>query len=126
MASKLFDQLASIWQSDEELTTEVRPDSVYMANRFLSLHPAGFLAAYECNKAHGLPEWAALPFLKHSTPKMKAPFNKYPKQLVAGVKLNDRGKMAVERLCKKFNISEAHGIQTYTLLKMQGVNVEAD
>lgn len=125
MASQLFEQVSMVWENNKGITTATKPDSVYMTNRFLSLSPDGFLAACDCNRLHGLPDWAALPFLKYATPKMRAPRNKYPKKVVEGKKLTDKKKAALKRICKKFNISEFHGMQVVGLLEMQGFKLES-
>ena len=125
MASHLFEQVGMVWENSKSITTKTKPDSVYMTNRFLSLHPDGFLAACDCNRMQGLPEWAALQFLKFSTPKRSAPRNKYPKKLVEGKKLTDKKKVTLRRICKKFNVSEFHGLQIVGLLEMQGFKLES-
>ncbi|RLG72155.1 MAG: hypothetical protein DRO23_10860, partial [Thermoprotei archaeon] len=115
-----------VWSSSGSITTKTKPNSVYMTNRFLSLDINGFLAASDCNRMHGLPEWAALPFLKCSTPTMAPPRNKYPKKLVQEKKLSDKKKLTLKRICRKFNVSEFHGKQIVQLLEMQGFSLDAN
>ena len=126
MANDLFDQLNDVWKQSGNITTKTKPSSVYMTNRFLSLDPDSFLAASDCNRIHGLPEWAALPFLKYATPKGNAPRNTYPKKLTEGKKLTDKKKLALKRICTKFNVSDFHGMQIYQLLEAQGFRLEAN
>ena len=121
----LFDQINAVWGSDSTLTSKTKPSSVFMTNRFISLSPDGFLAASDCNRMYGLPEWAALPFLKYSTPEMDAPRNTYPKKLVQEKKLTDKKKLTLKRVCKKFNVAEFHGMQIVKLLEMQGFVLDA-
>ncbi len=125
MASKLFEQINDVWGRSASITTKTKPDSIYMTNRFLSLDPDGFLAASDCNRAHKLPDWAALSFLKYATPKKRAPRNTYPKKLTAGKKLTDKKKVALQRVCRRFNVTEFHGLQIMGLLEQQGFKLEA-
>ena len=122
--SPLFDQIKAVWESSPALTTNTKPESLYMVNRFLSLDPDGLLAAIDCNRAHGLPEWAALQFLKYSTVKKPSPYNKYPKKLVKSKKLTPKQQKALEKVCGHFAISEFHGTQVMSLLEQQGVKLE--
>jgi len=124
MASNLFDQINLVWESDRSITTKTKPDSVYLTNRFLSLDLDGFLAAIDCNRMIGLPEWAALPFLKYATPERTPPRNKYPKKLV-GPKLTDKKKVTLQRICTRFNVAEFHGMQIVKLLELQGFKLDA-
>ena len=124
MSSKLFDQLASVWERDKSITTKTKPDSVFMTNRFLSLDLDGFLAASDCNRMKNLPEWATLPFLKYATPERSSPYNKYPKKLV-GPKLSDKKKVTLQRICTRFNVEEFHGMQIVKLLELQGFKLDA-
>lgn len=124
--NKLFEQIEAVWKSSPELTTETKPDSIYMASRFISLSPHGFLAASELNKLRNLPPWASLPYLKYSTPTRPAPRNKYPKKLVEAPKLSERRKRALSNICRKFNVKAYHGSQIMILLEQQGFVLEAD
>ncbi len=124
-SSKLFEQINAVWENSPSITTKTKPDSIYMTNRFLSLDPDGFMAASDCNMAHKLPEWAALPFLKYSTPKKNAPRNKYPAKVVEGKKLTEKKKIALKLLCTKFNVAEFHGMQIMKLLEQQGFILES-
>lgn len=124
MGSKLFDQLNAVWESRESITTKTKPDSLYMTNRFLSLDPDGFVAAVDCNRMVGLPEWAALSFLKYAIPKRVPPRNKYPKKLV-GPTLTEQKKLTLKRVCKKFNVADTHGLQIVKLLEQQGIILDA-
>ena len=125
MGSKLFDQVNAVWESDKSITTKTKPDSVYMTNRFLSLSIEGFLAASDCNRIKNLPDWAALSFLKFSTPTQSAPRNVYPKKLTQEKKLTDKKKLTLKRICRRFNVSEFHGRQIVKLLEMQGFTLDA-
>ena len=124
MASKLFDQINDVW-TGRGIDTSTKPDSIFMVNRFVSLNAKGFLAAVDANRLVRLPKWAALPFLKYSTPNCNAPRNKYPKKLAVAPKLNDKKKLALKRVCVKFNASDFHGKQIMELLLHHGVQLEA-
>ena len=123
--SKLFLQIEQVWNSDSKLTTKTKPDSVYMTARFLSLDPDGFWAASDLNRCIGMHPSLALPFLKCNTPRMGAPRNKYPKKLTKEKKLPPKKQKALDRICKKFAVTEVHGRQILTLLEQQGKKLEA-
>lgn len=122
--SKLFDQIGEVWQGSKNLTTKTKPDSVFMTCRFVSLDPAGLVAANFVNRAHPLPDWAALPILKYLTPDRQPPRNKYPKKLVEVDKIPAKKQKNFDMLCKKFNVDEIHGRQIMSLLEEQGFKFE--
>ncbi|RKZ95829.1 MAG: hypothetical protein DRQ46_07900 [Gammaproteobacteria bacterium] len=124
--SDLFEQVNKIWQGSSDINTKTKPDSTYMANRFISLDPNGLLVAGELNRMVGIHPCMALPFLKFSTKNRKAPRNKYPKKLVKGKKLSDKKKVVLKRICAKFNVAEFHGLQIMGLLEQQGFKLEAN
>lgn len=123
-SNPLFDQMRNLWTKDTLVTTKTKADSVYMITRFLSLTPEGFMPAQDLNRLHKLPEWAKLPFLYYSLPQQAAPWKKYPK--VSKTKLTPKKQRALDRICTKFCVKEFHGLQIIQLLKMQGIEVEAD
>jgi len=126
MSSQLFSQLNDIWKSSKNLTSETKPDSIYMLNRFISLNSDGFLPANDCNNTIHIPDWASLLFLKYSTPTRTPPRNTYPKKLTKDIKLTPKKKVVLQRICKKFNVSEFHGTQIVKLLEQQGFKLEAN
>jgi len=119
--STLFEQINSLWNHSNYINTETKPESIYMTNRFLSLDKDGFLAASDCNRMYGLPEWAKLSFLKYSIPKKQPPRNTYPKKLTKDRTLNKEEKTALGRICQRFNVNEFHGRQIMSLLEQQGL-----
>jgi hypothetical protein len=124
MVAQLFDQINDVWRGNN-ITTGTKPNSVYMTTRFLSLDPAGFMAAVDCNRMARLPPWAGLPFLSMSTVNKVPPRNTYPKTVLKPKKLSDKKKEALRRVCVRFNVSEVHGHQIIHLLEQQGVVLEA-
>ncbi len=124
--SELFDQLHKVWGTSPEITTKTKPESLYMLNRFLSLHPDGFLPAVDCNRFVGLPDWAALQYIKYATPTMSAPRNTYPKKVLNGKKLTPKEKKALAIVCRHFHLSDFHGKQVLFLLKQQGINLDSN
>jgi len=122
--SDLFKQIGHVWNSSSELTTTTKIESMYMTNRFLSLHPDGFLPASDCNRFRNIPDWAGMQFLKYSTPTMRAPRMKYPKALAKKEKLTKKRKNALMKVCKRFNVTEYHGVQIMKLLEKQGIKLE--
>ena len=53
--SDLFDQINKVWQGSGEITTNTKPESIYMATRFISLDPSGLLVAGELNRMQNIP-----------------------------------------------------------------------
>ena len=122
--SKLFEQLENLYTKQERVTTETKPESIYMLNRFLSLSVRGFLAATECNASPKMPEWAKLPFLFYTIGKTQLPKINYPK--AEKEQISPRRKKALARICQKFCVKEFHGMQIMALLEQQGFKLEAD
>ena len=122
--SKLFVQLENLYTKQERVTTETKPESIYMLNRFLSLSVRGFLAATECNASPKMPEWAKLPFLFYTIGKTQLPKINYPK--AEKDQISPRRKKALARICQKFCVRDSHGLQIMLLLEQQGIKVEAD
>ena len=121
--NKLFDQIQNLYEKDTVVTTETKPESIYMTNRFLSLSIRGFLAASECNESK-MPEWAKMPFLYYSIKKQPRPRITYPK--AETITISARRKRAIQRVCDKFGVKEYHGIQILMLLEQQGFKIESD
>ena len=122
--NKLFSQLENLYTKQDKVTTETKPESVYMLNRFLSLSVRGFLAATECNASPKMPEWAKLPFLFYTIGKTQLPKINYPK--AEKDQLTPRRKKALLRVCQKFCVRDYHGMQILLLLEQQGIKVESD
>jgi len=122
--SPLFTQIENIWTKENKVTTDTKPESIYMINRFLSLSPSGFMASLVLNETRGVPEWAKLPYLYHSIDKQAPPRNKYPK--AEKLDLTPKRKKALERICAKFCVKPFHGLQIIALLEQQGIQVESD
>jgi len=120
----LFDQLRNLWTKRTVVSTKTKADSTYMLNRFLSLTPEGFLAAYDLNSMGNLPSWVGLPFLYYSVPQMEAPWKKYPK--VPAEKLAPKKQLALDRVCARFCVKELHGKQIVAILQEQGIILEAN
>ena len=123
-SNKLFEQLENLYTKDEKVTTNTKPESIYMINRFLSLSVRGFLAATECNSAPKIPERAKLPFLFYTIKKGYLPKMNYPK--AEKEQLTPRRKKALLRICQKFCVRDYHGMQIMLLLEQQGIKVESD
>lgn len=122
--SPLFAQIENIWTKEKKVTTDTKPESIYMINRFLSLSPSGFLASLILNETRGVPEWAKLPYLFHAIEKQNPPRNKYPK--AEKLDITPKRQKALERICAKFCVKPFHGLQIIALLEQQGIQVEAD
>lgn len=122
--NNLFEQFENLFTKKEKVTTETKPESIYMLNRFLSLSVRGFLPATECNSSPKMPEWAKLPFLFYSIQKGNVPKISYPK--AEKETLSPRRKKALQRVCQKFCVKEYHGMQILLLLEQQGFKLEAD
>jgi hypothetical protein len=122
--SDLFAQINDVWGGSDSLTTSSKIESMYMTNRFLSLHPDGFLSASDCNRFRNIPEWAGMQFLKYSTPNIRAPRMKYPKSLAKKEKLTKKKKNALMKICRRFHVTEYHGTQILNLLEKQGIKLE--
>jgi len=120
----LFDQISNLWTKQIKVTTETKPESIYMISRFLSLSPDGFLPALDINQIYGAPEWSKLPYLFHALPQQSSPRNKYPKMEKS--KLTPKRQRALDRICYKFCVKPFHGMQVLLLLEKQGIKVEAD
>lgn len=125
MAGKMFDQLRNLFNKDSRVTTDDKPESVYMMNRFLSLRGSSFMVAHDCNSIKGLQDWAAYCFLYNSIPLSKAPFSKYPKKL-ADKELSEKKMKVVKRVGKKFCATDFHAKQIVDLLEAQGIVLEAN
>jgi len=45
--------------------------------------------------------------------------------LTEGVKLTEKKKVALKRVCVKFNVTDFHGLQIMGLLEQNGIKLEA-
>ncbi len=120
----LFAQINNLWTKEKKVTTETKPESIYMISRFLSLSADGFLAASDINQISKAPEWCKLPYLFYAIPQQAPPRNKYPK--IDKTKLTPKRQKALDRICYKYCVKPHHGMQILTLLEKQGIKVEAD
>lgn len=120
--TKLFDQIAALWDKSDPPTVNTTLESVYMVNRFISLTQVGFWEASELNNIRNLPEWC-YPILMHvRLPYAERKFCKYPKNL--NPKKTEGELATLEIICRKYCCSQYHGEQYVKLFIMQGVNVE--
>jgi hypothetical protein len=120
----LYEQNQNIYTKDKVVTTDTKPLSVYMTNRFLSLSVRSFLSATDCNASVGMPEWAKLPFLYYTIKKCVPPKIDYQK--LEKMELSPKRRNALRRICVKFCVSPYHGMQILLLLESQGFVIEAN
>lgn len=117
----LFEEVDNLYLKQRQVTTKDKPESIYMVNRFVSLSFNGFLAACDLNSLN-IPEWAKLVYLYYSIPKMKKPWNKYPKQ--EKEKVTEKHKKSLARICRRFAVRLHHGEQILQILASKGIIIQ--
>lgn len=114
--NQLFDFVENCFNKQTPIASSFQFKEVYMAIKFLSLHPSSFLDAVEANRlSMNLPDWATCMFLFHSVPKGRAPKIIYPKKN----KSEEWPKELVEKVVEHFLCSSDHAIQILSILKKQ-------
>lgn len=113
MANDLFETIENIFTKHEPVTTETDFKDMYMAIKFLSLHPASFYAAEEANRlSTKLPNGAVLCYLHGVVPKSRQPRFNYPK----ADKETGFAKELVEAVISNFYCSKHHAVQIINIL----------
>jgi len=113
MATELFEAIENFFTKRDPVTTATDFKEIYMAIKFLSLHPSSFSAAVEANRlSTKIPNWATNCFLFYSIPKGKQPRIAYPKS----EKENIWPKELIDKVCENFQCAPHHACQIIEIL----------
>lgn len=122
MTTELFPFIENAFTKGELITSKTDFKEIYMAIKFLSLHPGSFFAAEEANRlSTKLPNWATACYLFYSTPKARAPKITYPKS----AKDKQWPKELLEVIMKNFYCPEHHAIQIASILNKKDPSIIA-
>lgn len=120
MATELFEAIENFFTKREPVTVISDFKDIYMAVKFLSLHPASFFEAAEANRlSTKIPNWATSCYLFHTIPKGRQPRINYPKK--------DSEKLwpkeLIEAVCNHFHCKEHHANQIIGILNKQDPSI---
>lgn len=118
---ELFPELINSFTKDRNVTTDDIAAMAFIMARFLTMCPAGFMAAAAYNDyANNIPDWARRAVLFHQVPRMKkAPYMKY---LTKQKDLYSKKETEIiDRIQKHFAVRRIHAEQVFDMIKMQKV-----
>lgn len=116
-----FDYYELLWSKSSAFTTENMPVNGYVYTRMASFQPDALSFTNALSKHAAIPTKYYMMSLYYGLPKRRPRPKKLPKKSLD--KLSPTKQRQLDRIMKRFNVSEQHGLQIMDLLIKQKVNI---